>query len=313
MDRLDAMATLLAVLETGSLSAASRRLGTPLATISRRLSDLEAHLGTRLLDRGTRHLTATEAGAAYAESARRILADISEAERTAAGEYRAVKGDLALSASPVLGRMHLTPVVAEFLDQYKDIAVRMQLTDRKANLQEDRIDCGLRIGFLRDSSLIARKVGVIRRVICASPAYLDKRGRPTRLEEIADHDCITFTGLMRAEAWRFPEAGGTTTIDVRSRLVTDSVDTVAEAALAGAGLACALSYHIAPLIRDGRLELLLEDYEPPPVPVSLVHLPGQLQAQKLRAFLDFATPRLKQRLAACAIPRKNAPAEAAGS
>jgi DNA-binding transcriptional LysR family regulator len=296
MDRLDAMATLLAVLETGSLSAASRRLGTPLATISRRLSDLEAHLGTRLLHRSTRRLSATEAGAAYAEAARRILVDIQEAERIAAGEYRAAKGDLALSASPVLGRLHLAPVVTEFLDQYRDIAVRIHLTDRRVDLQEERIDCGVRVGFLRDSSLIARKVGLIRRVVCASPAYLEKRGRPRKLEDIAGHDCITFTGLMRAESWRFPEAGGVVAVDVRSRLVMDAVDAVAEAALAGGGLACVLSYHIAPYLRDGRLQLVLEDFEPPPVPVSLVHLPGQIQAQKLRAFLDFATTRLKQRL-----------------
>jgi DNA-binding transcriptional LysR family regulator len=296
MDRLEAMATLLSVVETGTLSAASRRLGTPLATVSRRLSDLEAHLGTRLLDRTSRRVTLTEAGAAYVAACRRILDEVEEAERAAAGEYRSAKGDLTISASTVLGKLHVVPAVTTFLEAYPDITVRMQLTDRTVNLQEERVDAGIRIGFLRDSSIIARRVGLVRRVVCASPGYLAKRGRPEKLADLAAHDCLTFTGLMRAESWRFPEADGVTAVTVRSRLVIDAVDAIGEAALAGAGIACVLSYHIAQAVRDGRLVLVLEDFEPPPVPVSIVHLPGSVQALKLRAFLDFAIPRLKARL-----------------
>jgi DNA-binding transcriptional LysR family regulator len=296
MDRLEAMATLLSVVETGTLSAASRRLGTPLATVSRRLSDLEAHLGTRLLDRTSRRVTLTEAGAAYVAACRRILDEVEEAERAAAGEYRSAKGDLTISASTVLGKLHVVPAVTAFLEAYPDITVRMQLTDRTVNLQEERVDAGIRIGFLRDSSIIARRVGLVRRVVCASPGYLAKRGRPEKLADLAAHDCLTFTGLMRAESWRFPEADGVTAVTVRSRLVIDAVDAIGEAALAGAGIACVLSYHIAQAVRDGRLVLVLEDFEPPPVPVSIVHLPGSVQALKLRAFLDFAIPRLKARL-----------------
>jgi DNA-binding transcriptional LysR family regulator len=132
--------------------------------------------------------------------------------------------------------------------------------------------------------------------VCASPSYLAKRGRPEKLADLEAHDCLTFTGLMRAESWRFPEADGVTAVSVRSRLVMDAVDAVAEAALAGAGIACVLSYHIAPAVREGRLVLVLQNFEPPPVPVSIVHLPGSVQVLKLRAFLDFAVPRLKARL-----------------
>jgi DNA-binding transcriptional LysR family regulator len=296
MDRLEAMATLVSVVDTGTLTGASRRLGTPLPTISRRLSDLEAHLGTRLLDRTSRRVTLTEAGTSYVASCRQILAEVEEAERAAAGEFIAAKGELAISASMVLGRLHVVPVVTAFLDAYPDISVRIQMTDRRVNLQEEHIDAGVRIGNLRDSAIMARKVGMIRRVVCASPAYLAKRGRPEKLADLAEHDCLTFTGLMRAESWRFPEADGVTAVSVRSRLVMDAVDAVAEAALAGAGIACVLSYHISQAVSDGRLVLVLQDFEPPPVPVSLVHLPGSLQALKLRAFLDFAVPRLRARL-----------------
>jgi DNA-binding transcriptional LysR family regulator len=296
MDRLEAMATLLCIVETGTLTGASRRLGTPLPTISRRLADLEAHLGTRLLDRTSRRVTLTEAGTSYVAACRRIIDEVEEAERAAAGEYRAAKGELTISASMVLGRLHVVPVVTAFLDAYPDITVRMQLTDRTVNLQEERVDAGVRIGFLRDSSIVARKVGLVRRVVCASPSYLAKRGRPEKLADLEAHDCLTFTGLMRAESWRFPEADGVTAVSVRSRLVMDAVDAVAEAALAGAGIACVLSYHIAPAVREGRLVLVLQNFEPPPVPVSIVHLPGSVQVLKLRAFLDFAVPRLKARL-----------------
>jgi DNA-binding transcriptional LysR family regulator len=290
------MATLVAVVETGTLTGASRRLGSPMATISRRLSDLEAHLGTRLLDRTSRRVTLTEAGTSYVAACRRVLDEVEEAERAATGEYRTAKGDLTISASTVLGKLHVVPVVTAFLDAYPDIRVRMQLTDRTVNLQEERVDAGVRIGFLRDSAIVARKVGLVRRVVCASPGYLAKHGRPEKLADLAEHDCLTFTGLMRAESWRFPEADGVTAVNVRSRLVMDAVDAIGEAALAGAGIACVLSYHIAPAVRDGRLVLVLEKFEPPPVPVSLVHLPGSVQALKLRAFLDFAVPLLKARL-----------------
>src|SRR4029453_13957177 len=171
MDRLAAMTTLLAAVEGGSLSAASRKLGMPLATVSRKVSELEAHLRTRLLHRTSRRLTLTDAGEAYVAACKRILEDIGEAERAAAGEYMAPRGDLTVTAPIVFGRLHVLPVVIEFLKTYPDIDIRVALADRVVNLREDDIALAIRIGDLPDSSLVATRVGAIRRVVCGSPAY----------------------------------------------------------------------------------------------------------------------------------------------
>ena len=177
------MLVLVAVVEAGSLSAASRRLGMPLATVSRRISELEGHLKTRLVSRSTRQMTLTDAGRSYVEACKRIIEQVEDAERTATGEYSTPKGHLTITAPLVFGRLHLLPVALEFLTAYPDIDLRLVLSDRVLNLLEDNIDLAVRIGILPDSSLIATRIGSTRQVVCASPAYLAARGRPDRPDD----------------------------------------------------------------------------------------------------------------------------------
>src|SRR5579862_2414797 len=207
MDRLQAMATFLAVVDAGSLSAASRKLRTPLATVSRRVSQLEAHLKTRLLNRSSRRLTLTDSGEAYIQACRRILDQLEEAEHVASGEYRSPTGELTVTASMVLGRRHVVPVAAAFLEAYPEVLVRLRLTDRVINLQEEHIDVGIRIGALPDSSTAARQIGAVRMVVCASPGYLARRGVPHSPRDLAAHDCISFAGFSSPDAWTFPIGG----------------------------------------------------------------------------------------------------------
>jgi DNA-binding transcriptional LysR family regulator len=291
------MSTLLAAVEAGSLSGASRKIGMPLATVSRKVSELEAHLRTRLVNRTSRRLTLTDAGRSYVVACKRILEDIGEAERAAAGEYIAPRGDLTITAPIVFGRLHVLPVAIEFLGAYPDVDIRVALADRVVNLQEDDVDLAIRIGELPDSSLIATRVGSIRRVICGSPAYFARRGTPKSPGELGAHDCISFEGLTSPDGWKFTVGKSTVSVAVRSRLVVNTAEAAVDAATAAVGVTRVLSYQVASALRAGTLALVLQRFEPPPWPVSLVHAGGGLLPLKLRAFLDFAAPRLKARLA----------------
>ena len=293
MDRLESMSMLVAAADAGSISAAARRLGRPLATVSRRISDLEAHLGTRLLNRSSRRLTLTDAGRSYVAACQRILEDVQEAERAATGEYSAPRGQLTVTAPIVLGRLHVLPVVSEFLAAYPEIDIRMVLADRVVNLFEEQFDLAVRIGDLPDSSLIATRVGAIRRVICASPAYLSARGTPENPNDLSQHDCVTFEGLMAPEAWTFTVGKTVMSVPIRSRLVINTAEAAIDAAIAGLGLTRVLSYQVATALEVARLAVVLEEFEPSPSPVSLVYGGGRLLPLKLRAFIDFAAPRLK--------------------
>jgi len=298
MDRFDSMSTLLAVVESGSLSAAARRLNTPLTTVSRRVAELEAHLKTRLLNRSSRRIALTDAGRSYVAACKRILEELGEAERAASGEYSAPRGDLLITAPVVFGRLHVLPVVIHFLRAYPEIDIRMTLADRIVNIIEESVDLAVRIGHLADSSLVARRVGAIRRVICASPAYLAERGTPQEPADLGKHDCITFEGMTAPETWVFATRKSETDVAIRSRLVVNTAEAAIDAAKAGIGVTRVLSYQVASALREGTLMLALEDFEPAPLPVSLVHVGERLLPLKLRAFLDFATPRLKMVLAA---------------
>jgi DNA-binding transcriptional LysR family regulator len=295
MDRLEAMSILLTAVEAGSLSAAARRLGMPLATVSRKVSDLEAHLRTRLFNRTSRRLTLTDAGRSYVEACKRILEEVTEAERAVAGEYSAPKGDLLITAPVVFGRLHVLPVITAFLKAYKDINVRLVLADRIVNLLEDNVDLAVRIGPLSDSGLVAMRVGAIRQVVCGSPAYFAARGVPERPADLSRHDCITSDGLMSPDVWRFPAGKSTASVAIRSRLAVNSAQAAIDAAVAGLGVTRVLSYQAVDAIRAGSLGVVLHDFEPAPWPVSLVYASrGRLLPLKLRAFLDFAAPRLKE-------------------
>jgi DNA-binding transcriptional LysR family regulator len=297
MDRLESMSLLLAAVDAGSLSAASRRLGKPLATVSRKISELEAHLSIRLLNRSPHQLTLTDAGRSYVEACRRILEQVDEAERAATGEYSAPKGELTVTAPVVFGRLHVLPVALEFLAAYPDIDLRLVLSDSILHLLEGNIDLAVRIGILPDSSLIATRIGLIRHVLCASPAYLAVRGQPGTPADLDHHDCITFDNLASPRVWSFIDRGSALSVGIRSRLTVNTAEAAIDAAIAGAGITRVLSYQIAKAARARWLALLLEAFEPPAWPVSLVHAGQGLLPLKVRAFLDFAAPRLKARLA----------------
>src|ERR1700722_6500970 len=299
MDRLESMTILVAAVEAGSLSAAARRLRVPLATVSRKVAELEAHLGTRLLNRTSRRLTLTEAGDAYVAACRPILEEVDEAERAAAGEYSAPRGELIVTAPIVFGRLHVLPVVIDFLRAYAEIAIRLTLADHTVNLLEEHVDVAVRIGALPDSSLVATRLGAIHRVVCASPGYLAARGVPRTPADLATHDCVAFDG-MSGSVWHFAQGKSEASVAVRARLVVNTAEAAIDAAIAGLGITRVLSYPAAEALRAGTLALALTEFEPEPSPVHLVHAGGRMRPLKLRAFRDFAAPRIRARLAAIA-------------
>lgn len=298
MDRLEGMSILVAVVDAGSLSAAARQLGQPLATVSRKVGDLEAHLKTRLLHRTTRHLSLTEAGESYVASCRRILEDIGEIERAVTGEYAAPKGSLVATAPVVFGRLHVVPVMAAFLAAYPEIDARLVLTDRNVNFLEDHVDVAVRIGQLPDSSLVAIRLGETRPVVCASPAYLAERGTPHNPAELARHACIGFEGINSSRAWTFADGKSEQNVPIHARLVTNTAESAIDAATLGTGLTRVLSYQVASAVQEGRLQLVLETFALAPMPIHLVHAGQTPLPLKLRAFLDFMSPRLKARMSA---------------
>ncbi len=296
MDRLDAMTVLVSAAELGSLSAAGRKLGIALPSVSRKISELEAHLQTQLLVRTTRKLSLTEAGASYVAASRRILEQVAEAERSASGAALTLKGALTVTAPIVFGRLHLLPVVCQFLAQHPQIDVRLSLSDRNVPLVEDDIDVALRIGLLPDSSLQAIRVGTVRRVICGSPAYLSAHGVPKTPDDLASHAMVAFAG-PGVSNWSFRGKGGRTeqVVAIHPRLTVNTAEAALDAAIAGVGLTRVLSYQSAHAIARGKLRIVLQAHEPASVPVSLVY-PAQAQLpRKVRAFLDFVAEGLRKR------------------
>jgi DNA-binding transcriptional LysR family regulator len=298
MDRLEAMQVLLAAVECGSLSKASRKLGQPLATVSRKVSDLENHLKADLLVRSSKGLELTPAGRTYITAARAILEQLNEAERAAAGEYTEPKGDLVVTAPVMFGRLHVLPVVTAFLTTFPEVSIELMLTDRVAHFLDDQIDVALRIGDLPDSSLIATRLGAVRRVTCASPGYLASRAAPAVPQDLAEHEVISFESVSSPTTWRYWSDGNEVAVTLSSRLSVNTIDAAIEAGLAGAGVVRSASYQVAGHVRNNLLQLLLEAYEPAPRPVHLVYYKQNRLPLKLRAFVDFAVPRLRDRLTA---------------
>jgi DNA-binding transcriptional LysR family regulator len=293
MDRLGSMSILVAAVEAGSLSAAARVLDTPLSTVSRKISDLEGHLKAQLLTRSSRRLNLTEAGKSYVAACKRILEDVSEAERIATGEYTVPKGELSLSAPTVFGRLHLMPVLGDFIRAYPDIDVRLMLSNRQVNLTEEGIDAALRVGSLPDSELIATRVGAIRRVFAASPSYLSVRGNPQKPADLAGHDFIGVLGFTGPGFWNVTDDVGNPR---RYRLIVNSTDAACEAAREGIGIVSVFSHHVASDLRAGRLVSVLPSITGKTLPLSFVRASGEYLPTKLRVFLDFVTPRLRPRL-----------------
>lgn len=297
MDHFDALRTLLATVDGGSLSAASRALRMPLPTVSRKVSELEAHLGTRLMVRTSRKLVLTEAGQAFVQASRRIMAELDEAERAASGEYRMPRGDLLVTAPIAFGKLHILPVVLEFLRAYPEVNVRLVLADTVIDLIDNHVDAAARLGRLPDSGLVALRAGEVHWITCASPDYLAARGTPTTPGELARHECLAFEGLQLSRNWTFAPGKDSGPVAIRPRLGVNTADALIEAAASGLGIARMTSYQAAAAIRDGRLVTILRDYVPDPIPVHLVHAGPPLLPLKLRVFLDFAAPRLRAALA----------------
>jgi len=291
MDRLAAINVFVAIAEAGSLSAAGRRLGMPLSTVSRYLAALEAQVGVRLITRTTRELALTEPGRHYLQSCRRIVAELEAAELRLAGEHQEPQGELAVTAPVVFGRLHVQPVVVEFLRMFPRVTARLLLVDRTVDLIEEGLDVSVRIGALPDSSLIAARVGSIRHITCASPAYLASRGRPSSPQELRNHDCISFTALSPVERWSFagpkPQR-----VNLHPRLTVNTAEAAIDAAVAGLGITRVLSYQAARPVADGSLE----NFEPEEMPVNILHREDRLPQAKVESFIAFAVPRLRKAL-----------------
>ncbi|MBZ9894583.1 MULTISPECIES: LysR family transcriptional regulator [unclassified Mesorhizobium] len=299
MDRLDAMSILVASAEAGSFSAAGRQLGVPLPTISRKVAELETHLNTQLLVRSTRKLSLTEAGVAYVAACKRILEQVEEAETQAAGEYSVPRGTLTMTAPIVFGRLHVVPVVNEFLAHFPQISVQLTLSDHTINIVDEHIDLAVRVGMLPDSTLIATKVGDIRRVVCGSPDYFAAHGVPRAPEDLSEHMCVTFTALAAGMTWIFnPRGKASRSVRPYCRLKINTAEAAIDAAIAGVGVTNVLSYQVARAVEAGKLRVILEDYEPEPTPVHMVHAGLAILPLKLRRFMEFAAPRLRKSLAA---------------
>ncbi len=299
MDRLEAMTIVLRVVDKGSFSAASRDLGVPLATVSRKVHELEEHLGTRLLIRTTRKVALTDAGATYVASARRILDEIDEIERAAAGEFHVPRGELIVTAPVLFGRLHVLPVVTEFLAAYPEINVRLPLADRNLHLIEDHVDMAVRIGSLPDSTMIATRIGSMRTVVCASPKLLAEQGVPKSPEDVAGLPCVNVEFLSPASSWpfRLKDAKGTTDVPIRPRLSVTTAEAAVSAASEDVGVTRVLHYQCADAVRDGSLRIILADFEIQPLAVHLLHAGRGAPPTKTRLFLDFAASRLRERLA----------------
>lgn len=296
MDRFESITAFVAVVETGSFSAAARKLMTPLATISRRVADLEQKLRIQLLTRTTRKIALTEAGTLYFQTCRRVLEEMDDADRLASGEYSAPKGRLVVSSPVVFGKLHLLPILFEFLQAYPEVDVELKLIDVPVDLIELHIDVALRIGMLEDSSLMALRVGEIRNVICASPTYLATRGVPVTPDDLSKHDCVTLTPLHSPDIWTFTRGSSVERTTVHSRFAVSNAEAAVDAAIQGFGITRVLCYQAAKAIADGKLTLLLTDYEPPILPAQLVYSANRQMPKKLRAFLDFVGSRLRDRI-----------------
>ena len=294
MDRFEAMSVLLAVVEAGSLSAGARHLHAPLATVSRKVADLEKHLGARLVLRTHSGLALTEEGTAFVAASRRILDELDAAERQVKGG--ALRGELHVTAPIAFGERHLLPIAMEFLKKQPDIDLRLTLADRQLSLADEQVDVALRIGHLADSALIATRVGTVRRAICASPDYLARKGVPRQPEDLAQHDGISFQGFATAPEWRYRRDSAVFAIAPRARLAVNTTDAAIQAALAGIGIIRVLSYQITDHLRSGDLQELLSDFAPEPLPVNVIHRAVEPMPQKVRCFLDWIAPRLRMQL-----------------
>lgn len=295
MDRLDAMQVLLAAVDAGSLSAGSRKLNAPLPSVSRKVAELERHLGTTLLIRTSRKLQLTDAGRDFVDAARQIVAQLADAERRAAGEYDEPRGELSITVPGGTFRLLAVPLILEFIDEHPKISLNIIAAERNIDLIEERVDVGIRLGDLADSSLYAVKVGEAVMSTVASPAYLERKGRPIHPAHLSDHDGILF-GSLRPATWTYSVDGKEFNTWPRFRVRSNALSTCIEAAVRGLGVTRLARSSVEQELRSGALTTVLEEYECVSMPVHLVYVKQGLLPLKVRAFLDWMKPRLKQKL-----------------
>lgn len=291
MDRIDAMQAFVAVADLQGFAPAARKLGLSPSAITRLVAGLEERVGARLLQRTTRSVTLTDVGERYLERARRILSDVEEAEASAQAERMQPSGRLVISAPLVFGRLHVGPLLSAYLKQYPEVSAELRLSDRMVNLVDEGVDLAVRIGHLADSSVVARNVGDMRRLMVASPRYLKKRGTPMRPSDLAAHEIIQSTGTSSLSEWRFVENGRQVRVPLTSRYATNSVDAAILHAEHDGGLAMVLAYQAADALKKNRLKIVLADYEPPAMPIHLVYPTSRLLSAKVRAFIDLVVAR----------------------
>ncbi|MBB3975442.1 DNA-binding transcriptional LysR family regulator [Rhizobium azooxidifex] len=292
MDRWQAMRVFVKVAETGGFAAAARQLHMSPPAVTRTISALENTLGVRLLTRTTRAVKTTEAGGRYLEDCRRILAEIADAEASAAGLHANPSGVLSVTGPALFGQMHILPILLEYLDQYPAVTVHSVFVDRIVNIIDEGMDVAVRIGNLPASGLSAVKVGSIRRVVCGSPSYFERYGVPKVPSDLAGHRIIAPTGAWVSLDWQFGQ-GNRTSVTVHPRLLCNTNDAAIAAAERGWGLTRILSYQIGPALQEGRLQAVLSEYEEREIPIHVVHVEGRRASAKVRAFVDLAVDRLR--------------------
>lgn len=283
------MSVFVAVAELAGFAPAARKLSLSPSAVTRSVAALEDHLGTRLLSRTTRSVTLTDAGARYLERARRILADVAEAEGAAQAERTVPTGRFVVTAPVVFGRLHVAPLMSAYLAKHAGVALDLTLSDRMVNLVDEGIDAAVRIGVLEDASYAARVVGATRRVVVGSPRYLARHKPPRSPDDLGRHAVVQFTALNPTPEWRFAVDGATVRVPIAPRYVTNSADAAIAHAELGGGLAMVLSYQVADAVGAGRLAIVLPDFEPPPLPIHIVHPTTRLLSAKVRAFIELAT------------------------
>jgi DNA-binding transcriptional LysR family regulator len=295
MDKLSAMRAFVEIVDRGSLTAAGEALDKSLPTVVRTLAALEEELGVRLLRRTTRRMSLTEEGRAYLDRCRRILVDVAEAEQALVSERAEPQGEIRATAPVLFGQRHVAPAVSDFVQRFQRVRVELLLLDRVVNLIEEGIDVAVRIGPLADSSMIAAPVGHVRRVVCASPELLDRVGTPERPETLADQPCVRFLGIAPGSTWHFREGRRDLPVRVEGPFTCNQAGASVDACAAGLGFGLFLSYQAEPLVRAGKLRVVLEAFEPPKLPVSVVYPDARLMSTRLRAFVDLLKEGLKGR------------------
>ena len=280
------MQAFVAVADAQGFAPAARRLKLSPSAVTRLIAALEERLGARLLQRTTRKVALTDVGARYLERIRRILADIDEAERAAEGERTQPSGRLVVSAPVGFGRLHVSPVMSDYLTRFPDVTGELRLEDRMVSLVEDGVDLAIRIGQLADSSLVARQVGEMRRIVVGSPGYLKTRGEPMTPEALASHATIQFGSSAASSDWRFLRDGREVRVSYAPRFITNSADAAVQHAEAGGGLTRVMAYQAADAIKRGALKVVLAKCELPPLPVHIVYPTSRLLSAKVRTFID---------------------------